>query len=263
MNLALNNKIVLIAGASQGIGYATALAFAREGARIAICSRDQTNIEAAAQKIRHETNADVLAHSVDLTQAEAIQHWIACVIKQFKTIHICITNVGGPPKGSFIDLDDTAWQTAFDLTLMSAVRLSRAVIPAMKTQKWGRIIHLCSSSVRNPIPKLGLSNAIRSAVVALSKTQADELAKDNILVNSLLTGWTHTERTNELLKTAATNESVSVEEVIARRESAIPLGRMGKAEEIAAPILFLSSPGANFITGSTLTVDGGESRFPF
>ena len=263
MNLELKNKIVLIAGASQGIGYATALAFAREGARIAICSRDQNKIDAAAEKIRQETNAEVLAQAVDLTQAEAIQSWVESVSKQFKTIHICITNVGGPPKGAFVDLDDKQWQEAFDLTLMSAVRLSRAVIPTMKAQKWGRIIHLCSSSVRNPIPKLGLSNSIRAAVVALAKTQADELAKDNILVNSILTGWTRTERTNQLLETVAKSENINLEEVIAQRQSVIPLGRMGKPEEIAAPILFLSSAGASFITGSTITVDGGESRFPF
>lgn len=263
MNLKLNNKVVLIAGASQGIGFATALAFAREGARIAICSRDKNKIEHAAEKIRHETNAEVLANVIDLTQAEAIQNWVKFVIEQFGAIDICITNTGGPPKGAFIDLDDKKWQEAFDLTLMSAVRLSRAVIPIMKTQKWGRIIHLCSSSVRNPIPNLGLSNSIRSAVVALSKTQADELAKDNILVNSVLTGWTHTERTNQLLETIAKNEQLSLEEILDRRKSVIPLGRMGEPEEIALPIVFLSSAAANFITGSTITVDGGESRFPF
>ncbi|WP_218813731.1 SDR family oxidoreductase [Rickettsiella endosymbiont of Dermanyssus gallinae] len=263
MNLELKNKVVLIAGASQGIGYATALAFAREDARVAICARDKATIEQAAKKIQDETNADISATAVDLTQAEAIQHWVDSVLKQFKTIHICITNVGGPPKGAFVDLDDKKWQEAFELTLMSAVRLSRAVIPTMKEQKWGRIIHLCSSSVRNPIANLGLSNSIRSAVVALSKTQADELAKDNILVNSILTGWTRTEQTNHILETMAKNAKVSAEEVIAKRESVIPLGRMGKPEEIAAPIVFLSSAGANFITESTITVDGGESRFPF
>ncbi|MDQ8039076.1 MAG: SDR family oxidoreductase [Rickettsiella sp.] len=263
MNLELNNKTVLIAGASQGIGYATALAFAREGARIAICSRDKNKIEHAAEKILQETKAEVSANAVDLTQAEDILSWVKSVIKQFEKIDICITNVGGPPKGSFIDLDDTQWQAAFDLTLMSAARLSRAVIPSMKLQKWGRIIHLCSSAVRNPIPKLGLSNAIRSAVVALSKTQADELAKYNILVNSILTGWTHTEQTNQLLENIAKSEQLNLEEVIAKRQSAIPLGRMGKPEEIALPIVFLSSAAANFITGSTITVDGGESRFPF
>ncbi|MES2141372.1 MAG: SDR family oxidoreductase [Pseudomonadota bacterium] len=263
MQLEIKNKVVLIAGASQGIGYATALAFAREGAHIAICSRDENKIEEAAEKIRQETKAKVLAMAIDLTQAESIQNWVKSVIKQLNSIHICITNVGGPPKGFFVDLDDKKWQEAFDLTLMSAVRLSRAVIPTMQKQHWGRIIHLCSSSVRNPIPMLGLSNSIRSAVVALSKTQADELAKDNILVNSILTGWTHTERTNQLLETIAKKEQLSLKEVIARRESAIPLGRMGKPEDIAAPILFLSSAGANFITGSTITVDGGESRFPF
>jgi 3-oxoacyl-[acyl-carrier protein] reductase len=263
MNLELNNKIALIAGASQGIGYATALAFAREGAHIAICSRDRNNIEEAAEKIRQETQAKVLANVVDLKQATAIQTWVDDALKHFGTIHVCITNAGGPPHGAFMELGDTQWYNAVELTLLSAVRLSRAVIPIMQKQHWGRIIHLCSASVRNPIPHLGLSNSIRSAVVALAKTQADELAKDNILVNSLLTGWTRTERVNELMLARAKQEQVKIEEVIAKRQAVIPLHRMAKPEEIAAPIVFLSSARASFITGSSITVDGGESRFPF
>lgn len=263
MNLELNKKVVLIAGASQGIGYSTALAFAREGAHIAICSRNQNKIERAAEEIRYETKAQVLANVVDLNQANDIETWVNSVSNHFGNLHVCITNAGGPPHGAFMDLDDTHWYKAIELTLMSAVRLSRAVIPTMQKQRWGRIIHLCSASVRNPIPHLGLSNSIRSAVVALAKTQADELAKDNILVNSLLTGWTHTERVNELMLARAKQEHVKIEEIVAKRQAAIPLRRIAKPEEIAAPIVFLSSPGASFITGSTITVDGGESRFPF
>lgn len=263
MNLGLNKKIVLIAGASQGIAYATALAFAREGAIIAICSRSKKNILQAAENIQQETKTHVFAEAVDLTQAEAIQNWVNSVINNFGSLHVCITNTGGPPHGAFMDLTDTQWHSAVDLTLMSAVRLSRAVIPTMKKQHWGRIIHLCSASVRNPIPHLGLSNSIRSAVVALAKTQANELAQDNILVNSLLTGWTRTERVNELMQARAKQEQLSVDEIIAKRQTHIPLGRMAEPEEIAAPVVFLSSTAASFITGTTITVDGGESRFPF
>ncbi|MES2997896.1 MAG: SDR family oxidoreductase [Pseudomonadota bacterium] len=263
MNLALNNKVIVIAGASQGIAYATALAFAREGTRIAICSRDKNKIRQAAEKIRQETKAEVLAAAVDLTQPEAIQDWIHSIINHFGHLHVCITNAGGPPHGAFMDLNDAQWHSAVDLTLMSAVRLSRAVIPTMQKQHWGRIIHLCSASVRNPIPHLGLSNSIRSAVVALAKTQADELAKDNILVNSLLTGWTRTERVNELMQARAKQEQLPVEKIIAKRQTLIPLGRMAEPEEIASPLVFLSSDAASFITGTTITVDGGESRFPF
>ena len=263
MHLELNNKVVLVAGASQGIGYATALAFAREGARVAICSRNKNNIEEAAKKIRQETKAEILAQAVDLTQGEAIKTWVNSTINYFGNIHICITNTGGPPHGPFMNLDDAQWNTGITLTLMSAVRLSRAVIPTMQKQKWGRIIHLCSVSVRNPIPHLGLSNSIRSAVVALAKTQADELAENNILVNSLLTGWTRTQRVDELMQAQAKQEHLSLEDVYAKRQKSIPLGRMASPEEIAAPIVFLSSAAASFITGTTITVDGGESRFPF
>lgn len=263
MHLALNNKIVLVAGASQGIGYATALAFAREAARVSICSRNKNTIEAAAKKIRQETNADILAQAVDLTQADAIKDWVNYSINHFGNLDICITNTGGPPHGSFMSLDDAQWNSSVTLTLMSAVRLSRAVIPTMIKQKWGRIIHLCSASVRNPIPHLGLSNSIGSAVVALAKTQADELAENNILVNSLLTGWTRTLRVEELMQTQAQQKHLRLEDVYAERQKSIPLGRMASPEEIAAPIVFLSSAAASFITGTTITVDGGESRFPF
>lgn len=263
MRLELNDKVVLVAGASQGIGYATALAFAREGARVAICARNKKNIEEAAKKIRQETKAEILAQTIDLTQAESIKTGVDSTINYFGNIHICITNTGGPPHGSFMNLNDAQWNSAITLTLMSAVRLSRAVIPSMQKQKWGRIIHLCSASVRNPFPYIGLSSSIRSAVTAMAKTQADELAENNILVNSLLTGWTRTQRTEELLQTLAKQEHISFEDVYAKRHKNIPLGRMASPEEIAAPIVFLSSAAASFITGTTLTVDGGESRFPF
>jgi 3-oxoacyl-[acyl-carrier protein] reductase len=263
MNLELKNKIALIAGASQGIGFATALAFAREGARLAICSRNQNKIEMAAERIRQETQAEVLALSVDLAQPKAISAWVNSVLNHFGAIHICVTNAGGPPHGAFLDLTDAEWQQAINLTLMSVVHLSLAVIPVMQKQHWGRIIHLCSASVRNPIAHLGLSNSIRAAVVALAKTQADELGKNNILVNSILTGWTHTERVNELIAARAQQAQLTTEEVIQKRIAAIPLQRMANPEEIAAPVLFLSSAAANFITGTAITVDGGESRFPF
>lgn len=263
MNLNLKDKVVLIAGASQGIGFAIARAFAQEGARVAIGARDYNKINEAANKIRHETQAEVLADVVDVTNAEAIHTWVNKVAETFGTIHVCVTNTGGPPRGVFTELQDQDWQQGMDLTLMSAVRLSRAVLPFMQQQQWGRIIHMCSISVRNPIPNLLISNALRSAVVALSKSQADQFATDNILVNSILTGWTHTEHVDHLMKQRAAEQNISLEDMIATRVAAVPLRRLAKPEEVANPVVFLASEQASFITGTTLTIDGGESRFPF
>lgn len=263
MNLNLKDKVVLVSGASSGIGFATALAFAHEGARVAICARNENDIINAADKIQEETEADVLASTVDVTKPDDIDRWVKEVAEAFGGIHVCVTNAGGPPRGVFTDLSDQDWQTGVDLTLMSTIRLSRAVLPFMCQQKWGRIIHMCSVSVRNPIPNLVISNSLRSAVVALSKSQADQFGADNILVNSVLTGWTHTEHVDHLMKQRAAEQKISAEEIFAQCTASIPLRRLAKPEEIAAPVVFLASEQASFITGTTLTIDGGESRFPF
>jgi 3-oxoacyl-[acyl-carrier protein] reductase len=263
MNLELTNKIALITGASKGLGFATALSFAKEGAKIVICSRDEKNIHTAAEKIRAETGAEVFALTADLTRAKDIRQLVKTATEKFGTIHICVTNTGGPPSMPFLELDDEKWLRGIELTLMSAVRLSREVIPHMQKQKWGRILHICSASVKNPIPNLMLSNSIRAAVVAMAKTQSYELAKDNILVNSILPGMTDTERTGELMKARAKYQNIKVEEAIAARKAAIPLGRLGRPEELADSIVFLASERASFITGTVLAVDGGETKFPF
>lgn len=263
MDLGIKGKVALIAGASKGLGYAIALGLAKEGVNVAICSRDSERIQQAAELIRKETNVSVLASAVDVTQNDEIEQWVKTVEKEWGAIHICITNTGGPPSMPFIETQDEQWHSALNLTLMSAVRLSRAVIPIMQKQKWGRIIHVCSASVKNPIPNLIFSNSIRAAVVALGKTQANELGAQGILVNSLLPGWALTERTNELITARAKYSNLSVEELYATREAAIPVKRIATPEEIAAPVVFLASECASFITGTVLTVDGGETRFPF
>ncbi len=263
MNLDLKNKIALIAGASKGLGYATALSMAQEGAHIAICARDKDRIETAAKTIQQKTGAQVFAMAIDVTKAEDITRWVNAAAEKFGAIHICVTNTAGPSSMPFMEIDDAKWQQSINLTLMSAIRVSRAAIPFMQKQKWGRIIHLCSYSVKNIIPNLILSNSIRSAVVALGKTQAEELASYNILVNSVLPGWTDTERVGELMQARAQHHNISVEAAYAARQAAVPLKRMARPEEIADAVTFLASERAGFITGTTLTIDGGETRFPF
>jgi 3-oxoacyl-[acyl-carrier protein] reductase len=263
MKLGLENKIALIAGASKGLGYATALSLAQEGANVAICARDADRVATAAKTIQQKTGVKVFAMAIDVTRAEEVTRWVNAAAEKFGAIHICVTNTGGPPSMLFTEIDDEQWQRAINLTLLSAIRLSRAVIPFMQKQQWGRIIHLCSYSVKNLVPNLILSNSIRSAVVALGKTQAEELAAQNILVNSVLPGWADTERVGELMQARAQKQSISVEQAYAARQAAVPLKRMARPEEIADAVTFLASERASFITGTTLTVDGGETRFPF
>jgi 3-oxoacyl-[acyl-carrier protein] reductase len=263
MDLGLEGKIALVAGASKGLGKAVALGLAREGANVAIISRDQARIEAAAKDIRDATGAQVLAIAADVTRAEDIQRAMDETVKRFGTVHILVTNAGGPPPGPFVALTDEQWQSAVNLTLMSAVRLSHAVVPLMQKQKWGRIIHMTSAPVKHPIDNLMLSNSIRSAVVGFAKTQAIELAQDGILVNSVLPGWTVTERVEQLMQDRAKRNNVSPRDAYATIEKDIPLGRMGKPEEFANVVVFLASERASYVNGVAVPIDGGFTRTAF
>ena len=263
MDLGLKGKIALVAGASKGLGKAVALGLAREGASVAIFSRDATRIESAAQDIRTATGAPVLAIAADVTNAGDAQRVVDETVKRFGALHILVTNAGGPPPGAFVALTEEQWHNAVELTLMSAVRLSRAAIPHMQKQKWGRLLHICSYSVKHPIENLMLSNSIRSAVVGLSKTQALELGKDNILVNSVLPGWTMTERVDQIMRDRAQRANTDTRAQYAVIEKEIPLGRMATPEEFANVVTFLASERASYVNGVALTVDGGATRTAF
>lgn len=263
MDLGLKGKVALVGGASKGLGKAVALGLAHEGARVAMISHDRGRIEAAAMEVREVSGAEALAISADLSRAEDIQRAVDETARRFGTIHILVTNTGGPPSGPFVSLTEEQWQSAVNGTLLMPVRLSQAVIPFMQKQKWGRIIHMASSSVKQPIEDLMLSNSIRSAVIGLGKTQALELAKDGILVNSVLPGWTKTERVDQLVQNRAKKNHTTPAEAAAAIEREIPLGRMGKPEEFANVVVFLASECASFVDGVALPVDGGNIRTPF
>lgn len=263
MELGLKDKVALVAGASKGLGKAVALGLAREGAHVAIISRDQKRIDLAAKVIHDATGAQVLAIAADVMRAQDIQRSVDETVKRFGTIHILVTNAGGPPPAAFMALTEEQWQNAIEQTLMSAVRLSRAAIPFMQKQKWGRILHISSYSVKHPIENLMLSNSIRSAVVGLSKTQAIELSKDGILVNSILPGWTLTQRVDQLMNDRAARSNMSVRDELAKIEKEIPLGRMGTPEEFANVVVFLASECASYVNGVALPIDGGATRTPF
>src|SRR5438445_3486407 len=234
MDLGLNGRVSLVAAASRGLGKAVATALAEEGARVAIFSRDRDAIEAAAAEVRRRTGAEVLPLSADVNRPEELEQVVRATVERFGRLDIVVNNAGGPPPGTFDTVSEEQWQQAVNLTLMSAVRLTRLALPHLRVQGGGRIINLTSTSTREPIPNLLLSNAIRSAVAGWAKTLAIELAPENILVNCVAPGRIETERLQELDGANAQRQGRPAEEIRRANEVAIPLGRYGRPEEFAA-----------------------------
>jgi len=260
MDLGLKDKVAVVAAASRGLGRAVAEALAGEGARVAICARNPARLEATAAEIRQRTGADVLAQPADVTRPDQVHHFVAQARARWGSIHICVVNAGGPPAKEFsaITLDD--WQHAIALNLMSAVYFAREVLPQMRQQKWGRLIFMTSVAVKQPIDGLLLSNAVRSAVIGLAKTLANECARDNVLVNTVCPGYTLTERLEELVAAQAAQKNIPTEEIYNTWKAQIPLGRLAQPHEFGTVVAFLASEKASYITGTSVVIDGGWVR---
>lgn len=257
MNLGLKNRIALVCGASKGLGRAVALGLAREGARLAICSRSPENILAAAAGIAETTGAECLGIPADLSRAEEARRFFKEALNHYGRVDVLVTNAGGPPSLPFVEIDDDQWKSAFDLTLMSAVILIREALPVMQKMRFGRIINLTSIAVKQPLEGLILSNTLRAGLIGLAKTLSNVYAADNILINNVCPGYTLTERVKELSIVVAGRKGITPQEVIREWEAGIPMGRLGSPEELADLVVFLASERASYITGTTIQVDGG------
>lgn len=253
----MKNRVALVAASSQGIGFATAGAFAAEGCRVAMCARTAKTLEAAAGKIRKQHHAEVFAETVDVTDPAAVSRFVAAVAGKFGSVDICVTNAGGPPAKGFLatTLDD--WQRAVAANFLSTVYFAREVIPHMQRKRWGRIITITSITTKQPVADLVLSNAVRAAVVGLVKSLANEFGKDGILVNNVGPGFTATDRLKELAKIRSVTSGKTEQEILNAWAADAPLKRLGQPRELAEAIVWLASERASYVTGQTVLVDGG------
>ena len=264
MDLGLRNRVALVAAASRGIGFAAARELAREGARVFLCARDEERAQAAAEKIRNETGAEVVVGvRADVTSDEDAARFVRLAEEQAGRVDILVNNAGGSPASTFSDTTLEMYRKAFELNALSAIRLAQLVVPAMRERRWGRIINITSISVKQPINGLLLSNTVRAGLTGWAKTLSTEVAADNVTVNSVAPGYTLTERQDELAEVRGRATGKTKEELIEMWAAEVPMRRLAGAEEIAAAIAFLASERASYITGVTLLVDGGWVRSLF
>jgi 3-oxoacyl-[acyl-carrier protein] reductase len=257
MDLGLKNRVALVAASSQGIGLATAEAFAAEGCRVAMCARNQQTLHSAAERIRKQHAVEILAEAFDVTDPAAVGRFVAAVAGKWGSVDICVTNAGGPPAKGFLAASLEDWKKAVDTNFLSTVYFAREVIPHMQHKRWGRIITITSITTKQPVTDLVLSNAVRAAVVGLVKSLANEFGKDGILVNNVGPGFTATDRLKELAKARSAASGKPEQEFLDGWAADAPLKRLGDPRELADTIVWLASERASYITGQTVLVDGG------
>lgn len=263
MDLGLKGKVALVCAASRGLGKAVAEELANEGATLILCARDADVLSQTCDEIRQKSNVEILGIAADLTKTSDIENLYQKSIETFGRIDILVTNVGGPPAGTFENLSRENWENATNLLLTSVLDLTRLVLPQMKERQWGRILNVTSIASKQPVENLILSNSLRAAVTGFAKTLADEIATFGITVNNILPGYTRTERVEQLAQTIAGKEGITPEEAQSKWTNQIPMKRLGEPHEFAALAAFLVSESASYITGSSIAVDGGWTRSLF
>src|SRR5208337_1748821 len=257
METGLRDRVAIVAASSQGIGRATAEAFAAEGCRLAICARNPQTLNAVAEEIRNQYKTEVLAEPFDVTDASAVRDFVKAVVRKFGSVDICVTNAGGPPAKGFFATTIDEWKRAVEANFMSTVYFAHQVIPPMQKQNWGRIIAITSITTKQPVSDLVYSNAVRAAVVGLVKSLANEFGKDGILVNNVGPGFTATDRLKELAHTRSAALGRTEKEIFDGWAADTALKRLGEPRELADTIVWLASERASYITGQTILVDGG------
>jgi 3-oxoacyl-[acyl-carrier protein] reductase len=257
VDLGLKNRNVIVAASSDGIARAAAEKFAAEGANVAMCSRDQNRVNAAAAQIRDRYQARVLAEALDVTDEAAVVAFVKHVTQEFGGVDVCVMNAGGPPPKMFLATTTEEWHRAVEMNFMSMIHFARSVLPGMQKNHWGRLVAITSVTVRQPVTDLIYSNAVRAGVLGLLKSLANEFGKDGITVNNVGPGYTATERLKQLIAKRSQELGITPAEFEARLGVEAPLKRIAQPDEVADAIVWLASDRASFITGQTLLVDGG------